>query len=200
MWQIWLAAGTGIFALSGAGTHLCRHVWRRARDRAAIEAFRASPAGQRCENLSRLIDSSPDNAFVWYLLACDHLRAGRVALAARAFGLAYHADARLESAALMTFACLKASSQPAEALVPRLIETWHELRRPAIGQRAVEEPLLTCLAATTRDAPRLSSLGRLAWLTASPLVQSQIEQAQRSLRPDWSPLWIDSPDDASAAG
>src|SRR5262249_9776702 len=93
----------------------------------------------------------------WYLLGCAHLQACEVAAAAACFGKAYHAEWRLESAALLTFACLKASA--ADGGLARLhdimLTTWSEVGRPPLGRRAVERQLIAA-AFADRDRKALT--------------------------------------------
>lgn len=105
-----------------------------------------------------------------------HLRKGRVRLAARAFGMAYHGEFRIESAALLTFACLKAREAAPSDVLEQIAKTWMEMKRPRLFQAAEERILADVLEATTRAAPPLSELGRLAWCVVSPTEQTRVEE------------------------
>ncbi|MFQ5423811.1 MAG: hypothetical protein ACE5F9_07505 [Phycisphaerae bacterium] len=153
-----------------------------------MRIWREAEAGGRAEALRSALD--PDargnvNAVAWYLVACGRLREQRTPEAARAFGIAHHADCNLESAALLTFACLKAASRGPGAIVEQIAVTWDELGRPAIGDHREDRLVLECLASTTRDIPQLSPIGRLAWLVVAPPEQCAIEQALRNGKLAW---------------
>ena len=117
------------------------------------------------------------NAVAWYLAGCLHARAGRWSDAARAFGVSYHADCRLESAALMTFACLKAGSPESPGLVEQMVATWQEMGRPAMLAAEVERTAFDGLVSSEGRLPNLSPLGRLAWLASSEAGRAEIETA-----------------------
>lgn len=120
--------------------------------------------------------SGPDRAAAWFLLGTDLLRAGRMADAARAFGMAHHADWQLESAALLTFTCLKSRDEGGEAFLRHLTTTWIELRRPVPGERAVEQLVLDGLAENGEEPSRLSALGRVAWRVGPPEVREALSR------------------------
>ncbi len=183
-WFPWAIAMTGVPVAVGAAGVLRR----RARYAEAMRAWREAKSGGRAEALRSALD--PDargnvNAMAWYLVACERLREQRTPEAARAFGIAHHADCNLESAALLTFACLKAASGGPCAIVDQIAVTWDELGRPAIDDHREDRLVLECLASTTRDIPELSPIGRLAWLVVAPPQQRAIEQALRNGKPAW---------------
>ncbi len=126
------------------------------------------------------------NAAAWFLLGCARLREGRIGEAARAFGVAHHADYRIESAALLTFACLKASTAERSGILEQIFETWDEIGRPAVAAHREEGLLFDCLESTTRDLPELSPIGRLAWLVVGPDQQSDIERSVREGGSRWA--------------
>ncbi len=193
MWPlIWIAAAIALAA--GIAPAMRRWMQRRRKYAAALAAYRSAAQADRAAALDRLRDRSENNAIAWFLLGCEHLRAERIQLAARSFGLAYHADCRIESSALLTFACLKASSRTGSDIISMLISTWHEMKRPDIARRALECSLLDCLARTTRDPPAgLTPLGRLAWLTAPPRMQGDMEQGLLHRQTKWQALWSSTP-------
>lgn len=112
--------------------------------------------------------SGPNRAVAWFLLGTDLLRAGRMADAARAFGMAHHADWQLESAALLTFTCLKSRDESGETFLRHLSTTWVEMRRPVLGERAAEQLVLDGLTEDGEEPARLSMLGRIAWRVEPP--------------------------------
>lgn len=88
--------------------------------------------------------------------------------AAKKFGMAHHADWELESAALLTFTCLKSRDEDGEAFLRHLSTTWTEMRRPALGAREAEQLMLDGLAEDGEEPARLSMLGRVAWRVGPP--------------------------------
>lgn len=140
---------------------------RRARYRAAIQAWRATQSGRRAEALESFA-TGPDRAAAWFLLGADRLRTGEMADAAKKFGMAHHADWELESAALLTFTCLKSRDDGGEVFLQHLSTTWTEMRRPALGAREAERLVLDGLAEDGEEPKRLTVLGQIAWRVGPP--------------------------------
>lgn len=119
----------------------------------AVAAWSGTPPERRVQVFGERVRQAPDSCADLYFWGAALVHDRRISDAARAFGAAYHRDCDLESAALMTFACLKAgaSSDVRESL-PTLIErTWDEMRRPRLGRRPIERRVLGVLlpSATT---------------------------------------------------
>ena len=148
----------------------------RKSEQIVIDTFLSSPIDRRADALRALLDTTDCRAPGWYLLGCLHLRSCRVKEAARAFGMAHHSDYRLETAALLTFACLKAKEGEGSDIIEQILVTWQEMKRPDVVHRAEDRRMLDCLASTTRDVPTTSQLGRLIWLVTGPAHQSKIEE------------------------
>jgi hypothetical protein len=134
----------------------------------AIRAFQDAPAADRSQAMRELIQATDSNGPAWYLLGCSLLRNDRTEEAARAFGMAYHRDCNLQTAALLTFACLKARSNDSADIIDQVLATWEEMHRPNILRKVEDRRLLDGLTETTREAPRLSPLGRMIWLVTGP--------------------------------
>jgi hypothetical protein len=129
------------------------------------------------------------NGAAWYLCGCACLTGCRTRQAARAFGMAHHADSGLETAALLTFACLKASDGEDSDLIEQITTTWHEMKKPDILRRQEDRLLLDCLEATTGRAPvSLSPLGRMTWLIAGPVLRERLERLIAGDDARWAPL------------
>jgi hypothetical protein len=77
-----------------------------------------------------------------YLLGCDEWDRDRPASATRHFMIAYHAEPRLGSAALLVFAGLTYISRPGGSLLAALDQAWTEFRRPAFDVSRRERRLL----------------------------------------------------------
>lgn len=158
-------------------------------DRTAVMQrwLHAAPADREAV-LNDCIGTGRPNPGAWYLLGFDRLRRGAVRDAARAFGMAYHQDAELESAALLTFACLKAKTDVAFDVLDQIAITWHEMRRPALADRPTDFELIEMLMAREHDIPpHLTGLGRIAWLAAGP----QGRQRLRERTPPSEGAWQD---------
>lgn len=151
--------------------------WRRREHQFqdALRLWRATPADRHVDEMKRLTTLPEAPAAARFLLGCALLRQSRTAEAARAFGTAHHADWRLQNAALLTFAALKAREGADGDIIEQIIHTWREMKRPRINITRQDQDLMECLAATTRDPPRLSPLGRLIWLVIGPSHQSRLE-------------------------
>lgn len=184
IWIIFALLLVAVGAISAAGISRRR---RQSFD-GAVKTFQDSPAAKRSESMREFIQAADSNGPAWYLLGCSLLRDDRTEEAARAFGMAYHRDCNLQTAALLTFACLKVKSDDSADLIDQILTTWEELRRPNILRRVEDRLLLESLAQTTREAPRLSALGRMIWLVAGPANQLRIEELLKTGGPRWSAL------------
>lgn len=102
--------------------------------------------------------------------------------------MAHHCDCNLETAALLTFSCLKASEGEESDIIEQAVITWHEMDRLDPVGRAEDRCMLDCLASAAGGAPALSPLGRLIWLVTSPAQQSRLEAILASTDPRWTAL------------
>ncbi|MCA9254876.1 MAG: hypothetical protein KDA33_04530 [Phycisphaerales bacterium] len=132
--------------------------------------------------MRRALATAPDNAVAWYLLGCAQARMGRIKDAARSFGMAYHFDVDLESAALMTFACLKSRDGEASDILIQIAVTWDEMKRPNVHASASDRRVFGVLVAPGEPAG-LSPLGRLVWALIGDAQRAEIVAA-RSRGPD----------------
>jgi hypothetical protein len=139
--------------------------------------------------MRRLLDEPHPNGAAWYLCGCVYLSDCRARQAARAFGMAHHADTNLETAALLTFACLKASDGEDTDLIEQITSTWHEMKEPDILRRQEDRLLLDCLEATSGKVPAsLSPLGRMTWLVAGRVLRDRLERLVAGSDARWAPL------------
>jgi len=148
----------GLAAAWGADALLRRQRrWRQIE--VALASWRAATPLDRRREFEAGATANPTSAAHHFLCGCACLRSGDVAAAARAFGAAHHADYRLESAALLTFACLKASVDGAarDELRRKVSETWEEMRRPHLGADRIERSLLEGLARDSSRPPEARS-------------------------------------------
>lgn len=174
MWK-WLTGMTGIVVVIVAATSLRATARRRRRYQEAVRRWQETAPERRRETFESLTDGPDLDAAVWFLLGCAYLQEAKMRLAARAFGVAHHADYKFESAALLTFACLKSTEGPDTNIVEQMIRTWHEMREPDLLRHQEDRLMLECLASTT-TAPPLSPLGRLIWLTAPSSQHARVEK------------------------
>ena len=97
------------------------------------ELIRAVSGDVRIAALRQLLDRPVSNAPGWYLLGVEMVRMADLNAAARAFGMAYHQDIELTSAAVLTFSCLKAARAAHPHLREQFINTWYEMKKPPLG-------------------------------------------------------------------
>jgi hypothetical protein len=115
-----------------------------------------------------------------YLLACRCLDAGRVALAVRHLMIAHHAEPRFESAALLVFAGLNWVGQRGAALLPVLLATWEEFRRPQFDRTWPERLLLDACAQPEPALGEAPLLARRLWRLPIQTLRGQIREAMPS--------------------
>ena len=170
------AAILALVAAAVAGSSLRAYSERRRRYSDAVHLWQSTPDERRLEVFSALPLEQDLNGPAWYLLGCAHLHHSQIRSAARAFGMAHHADCKLESAALLTFACLKAGEGSDSDVVDQIAITWDEMKRPEPLKCREDRLLLECLDTTVGPAPRLTPLGRLAWLVVGAALRPRVEQ------------------------
>lgn len=173
-WLAGIAAGIAIIAAAIAALRTARQRRRLYRD--AVQLWQKTAPHQRRAAFEEHVKGLDLCAPAWYLLGCACLQEGRPRHAARAFGVAHHADYKLESAALLTFACLKSTEGPDCDIVDQMIQTWHEMREPDLTRREQDCFMLSGLASASTAPPPLSLLGQLIWLTVSDPQRSQVEK------------------------
>ena len=115
-----------------------------------------------------------------YLLACQCFDRGRSALAVRHMMVAHHAEPRLQSAALLVFAGLNWISQRGATLLPVLLATWEEFRRPQFDRYGVERRLLDAFADPDPGLAQVAPLARRLWRLPIQTLRAQVREAIRS--------------------
>jgi hypothetical protein len=194
----WLALLPAVLAVL-AGLAGCQA--RRCRQRRYLEAIRAwqqAPPEQRLERLRELATGPEIHPPAWFLSGCALLRECRAREAARAFGIAYHGDCNLESAALLTFAALKAADGPACDIARQIVLTWKEMDRPPLPRTRADRLLVGCLADSTRRPPPLSPIGHFIWSVVAGDRPGPIEQVLAD-RPEWADALLPGPTPALTA-
>jgi hypothetical protein len=119
-------------------------------------------------------DNGKGRAAAWFRHGVALARDGRTKDAARSFGMAHHADHRLENAALLTFACLKAKEGADSDLVEQLIQTWYETGSMPITRTRADRSLMASLDDRDDTTSRLTALGRLAWTVLGPAARDRL--------------------------
>ena len=162
----WLAVPALIVLIVVASEY--RRRWlRTTRTRRAISGWQTAAVEDRVKVLEALVAEDYRAATAWYLLGCLAARRHDFATAARLFGMAHHVDADLTSAAVLTFACLKAAGDPRaddRAASRALAQTWSEMRKPMVGQSALEQTVLRVIQPGEPAASDRPPLERLAAL------------------------------------
>ena len=153
----------------------------RALNRMAAMHARAS-AAEFTQWLEQRLRSEPRCPVTRYLLACQGFDRGQRAHAVRHMMVAHHAEPTLESAALLVFAGLNWLSRRDATLLPVLLDTWEEFRRPEFDRRRPERLLLDAFATPREELNGVSPLARRLWRLPIRSLRAQIREAV--LRPE----------------
>jgi hypothetical protein len=154
-----------------------------------VELARVAP-----ERLATLLEervrAEPRCPVARYLLGCTAFDRGRIATGVRHLMVAHHAEPQLQSAALLVFAGLNSVQRRGQALLPVLLETWEEFRRPQFDQLPRERLLLDAFAAPDPGLAQLPPLAQRLWRLPIPLLRAQIREAVVSRDAGLYPLLI----------
>ncbi len=145
----------------------------------AGEYAQAPPEGLSAVLEQRVIEL-PRCPVTRYVLACWCFDRGRPATAVRHMMIAHHAEPQFQSAALLAFAGLKWVSRRGAPLLPVLLETWEEFRRPEFDRLPRERSLLDAFAAPDPGLNQLPPLARRLWRLPIQVLRGQICEAVRS--------------------
>ncbi len=174
---LWIILGiVALFLMLGTIHTLRDRAFQRRHRTEAIRIFQSESPERRERSLRALIESQPSGAAARYLHGVVCLRTGRVRDAARSIGASFHRDCDLESAAMLTFACLKARDGADTDIVQRIMQTWEESNRPSLPIQSADREIAACLSSTTRDPPGLSEIGALIWNVVGPPQQVDVEK------------------------
>jgi hypothetical protein len=126
--------------------------------------------------LQQRLAAEPRCPVAHYLLGCQCLDRGRPAQGVRHLMLAYHAEPRLQSAALLVFAGLNWISRRGTPLLPVLVETWEEFRRPDFDRFPYERRLLDALAEPDPGLERVGVLAGRLWRLPVRTLRAELRQ------------------------
>lgn len=125
-------------------------------------------------------ETQPRCPIAHYLLACDCFDRGGCAQAVRHMMIAHHAEPGFESAALLVFAGLNWTSRRRAGLLPVLLDTWEEFRRPEFDRQPDERRLLDAFAKPSHELNGVSPLARRLWRLPIRTLRAQIREAVSS--------------------
>ena len=161
---------------------------RRLNEIVAAQAQR--PATEFIEWLEQRLESEPRCPITRYLLACHCFDRGRSAQAVRHMMIAHHAEPAFESAALLVFAGLNWVNRRRSALLPVLLDTWEEFRRPEFDRHRRERRLLDAFAKPREELNGVSPLARRLWRLPIRTLRAQIREALLSPNAGQYPLLL----------
>jgi len=140
--------------------------------------------------LNRRAGASPRCPITRYLLGCYCYDRGRIATGVRHMMVAHHSEPALESAALLVFAGLNCLTRGGGALLPVLLDTWEEFRRPEFDRRDAERLLLDAFAEPPEPLDGLSPLARRLWRLPIPTLRTQLREVVLSSNAEQHPLLL----------
>ena len=142
-----------------------------------VETYARCSADQLTERLEVGLADDPRCPITRYLLACQCFDCGRLAWAVRHMMIAHHRAPQLESAALLVFAGLNWIDQRGATLLPILLATWEEFRRPEFDRRRDECLLLDAFAEPDPGLRLVSPLARRLWRLPIQTLRVQLREA-----------------------
>lgn len=142
--------------------------------REIVERYARCPAERLGPLLAQGLAADPRCPITRYLLGCHCLDRGYPALAVRHFMVAHHAESQLQSAALLAFAGLSWVSRRPERLLPVLLDTWEEFRRPEFDRYPKERRLLDAFSAPDPGLEHVPTLARRLWRLPIRILRAQV--------------------------
>jgi hypothetical protein len=142
-----------------------------------IDAYRGCSADTLAERLCAGLARDPRCPVTRYLAACQCFDRGRSAQAVRHMMVAHHAQPRFESAALLVFAGLNWIGRRGATLLPVLLDTWEEFRRPQFDRYRPERLLLDAFAQREPGLQLVSPLAQRLWRLPIQTLRAQVRQA-----------------------
>lgn len=145
-----------------------------------VSNFAQTHAEQLPEQLTAHVAESPRCPVARYLLGCHCLDRGIPATGVRHLMIAHHAEPDLQSAALLAFAGLNWIPKLNRPLLPVLLETWDEFRRPEFDRRPREQILFDAFAEHDPGLGQVSELARRLWRLPIGVLRTQLREAVAS--------------------
>jgi hypothetical protein len=144
-----------------------------------VQRFASLRGQQRSDAITNRLDETPRCPVARYLAACEAFDRGDPAPGVRHMMIAYHAEPDIQSASLLAFAGLNWVSRPRAAVLPVLLETWEEFRRPQFDVTFAERLLLGAFAepAPEPDIGAAGDLARRLWRLPIRMLRIQIREA-----------------------
>ncbi|MBU0638237.1 MAG: hypothetical protein KKB50_05175 [Planctomycetes bacterium] len=142
-----------------------------------VASYARCPAEARTVRLTERLREEPRCAVTRYLLACQCFDRGRSAQAVRHMMVAHRVEPDFQSAALLVFAGLNWVSRRGAVLLPVLLDTWEEFRRPEFDCYRKERLLLDAFAEPEDGLERVSALARRLWRLPILTLRTQIREA-----------------------
>ncbi|MFO0839715.1 MAG: hypothetical protein U1D55_14465 [Phycisphaerae bacterium] len=150
---------------------------RPTRLRQAIREFAHAQPDARAALLPQRLAAWPACPVTHYLLGCQQLDRGRVAHGVRHMMMAHRFEPQFESAALLVFSGLEWIGRRGENLLPVLLATWEEFRRPEFDRRPLERFLLDAFAEPDANLTAAPALARRIWRLPIATLRYQIREA-----------------------
>jgi hypothetical protein len=139
--------------------------------------FARIPAERLPAMLAERLAREPRCPVARYVLGCLCFDRGRSATGVQHLMIAHHAEPQLQSAALLAFAGMSWIGRRGEVLLPVLVETWEEFRRPEFDRLPRERRLLDAFAAPDPGLAAVPTLARRLWRLPIVTLRAQIGQA-----------------------
>lgn len=155
-----------------------------------VTAHTQLPQAEFVEWLERRLETEPRCPVAHYLLACHYFDRGHDAQAVRHMMIAHHAEPAFESAALLVFAGLNWVQRRKAPLLPVLLDTWEEFRRPEFDRHHKEQRLLDAFARRLEELNGVSPLARRLWRLPIRTLRAQIREAVLSADAEQYPLLL----------
>lgn len=153
-----------------------------------MDARRTCGGVEYAEWLHRRLERRPHCAVTRYILGCHCLDRNRIAQGVRHMMIAHHGEPAFESAALLVFAGLNWVDCREAALLPVLLNTWEEFRRPEFDRNAKERRLLDAFDEQPLPRDALSTLARRLWRLPIRSLRAQIREVTASSNMGGYPL------------
>jgi hypothetical protein len=145
-----------------------------------VNARRTRGAGEFSDWLLARLERYPRCAFTRYILGCQCFDRGRVAQGVRHMMVAHHSSPAIESAALLVFSGLNWVRARGAPLLPVLLDTWEEFRRPAFDRNSLEMRMLDAFDEPLNAQHGLSPLARRLWRLPIRTLRTQIRDVMMS--------------------